>query len=118
MHRSLHLLATLKNSNSVAARDAMSEDQRKGLDAARRRVKSYFFRALSLNECGYIDDALLKSIIWVAGLNLLQDVVEPLEDNSEETPKYQRLREFGRYPITARPVETPPNTRREGTTDG
>jgi hypothetical protein len=49
------------------------------VDRARRQVKFYFLRALRLYESGYVSERFLQEICAVDGINILYDIVEPLE---------------------------------------
>lgn len=67
------------------------------VDEFRRLIKGYFLKALRLYEGRYVKEKFLKSIANVYGINILYDIVEPLEfglnpdfDNSE----FKRLREI------------------------
>ncbi len=49
------------------------------VDLARRQVKFYFMKVLSLYEAGYVSPRFLKELAAVDGVNILYDIVEPLE---------------------------------------
>ena len=49
------------------------------VDRARRQVKFYFLRALRLYESGYVSKRFLQEVCAVDGINILYDIVEPLE---------------------------------------
>lgn len=61
--------------SGLDAHDSSSSDA----DIARRHVKFYFFRALRTYEAGFISKKFLKEIGNVDGINILFDIVEPLE---------------------------------------
>jgi len=46
---------------------------------ARRHVKFYFMKALRLYEAGYVSQKFLTELAGVDGINILYDIVEPLE---------------------------------------
>jgi len=58
------------------------------IDYARRHVKYYFSRALNLYKAKIIDKRTLKAIAVVDGINILYDIVEPLE--SKLNPAYEK----------------------------
>lgn len=49
------------------------------VDAARRRVKQYFFKPLRLYENGHVGLPFLKTAAAMDGLNVLTEVVKPME---------------------------------------
>ena len=60
----------------------------KRVNSARRQVKYYFVKALRLHQEGLITQQLLQVICNVDGIDLLYDVVEPLE--RELNPDYEK----------------------------
>jgi hypothetical protein len=51
----------------------------KQIDGARRRVKQYFFKPLRLYENGHVGLPFLRTAAGMDGLNVLTEVVKPLE---------------------------------------
>lgn len=49
------------------------------VDKSRRRVKHYFLKPLRLYENGHVGLAFLKTAAGMDGLNVLREVVKPLE---------------------------------------
>jgi hypothetical protein len=49
------------------------------VDRARRTVKFYFYKVLRMYKSRYVTTRLLKDICAVDGINILYDIVEPLE---------------------------------------
>lgn len=49
------------------------------INEARRFVKSYFFSALELYEGGFVNDYFMRTICQYRGIEVLFDIVEPLE---------------------------------------
>jgi hypothetical protein len=67
------------------------------MDGARRRVKQYFLKPLRLYENGHVGLPFLKTAAGMDGLNVLIDVVKPLEaalNPSAEAP--MRIDQLGR----------------------
>jgi len=83
------------------------------VDRARRTVKFYFYKALRLYQSGYVSKRFLKDVCAVDGINILYDIVEPLE--YALNPRYDKnnfdsLRQIcGRYGtgMLIRPVPVP-----------
>jgi hypothetical protein len=53
----------------------------KEINEARRLVKSYFFSALELYESTFANDLFMKTICEKQGIEILFDIVEPLEQS-------------------------------------
>ena len=70
---------------ALQASDSVAQE----VDRARRRVQHYFLGALRLHEARYASRRLLRSLCAVDGINILYDVVEPLE--AELNKHYDRL---------------------------
>ena len=60
------------------------------VDQARRKVKGYFLNALRLHEFGYVNERFVGTVASVDGINILYDIVEPLE--YALNPAYDRAR--------------------------
>jgi len=88
------------------------------VDQARRHVKFYFLKALRLYDAGFVTQRFLKEVAAVDGVNILYDIVEPLEyaiNPAYSKSKFDRLRKIcgragtGRLirpiPVTPRPSE-------------
>lgn len=60
------------------------------VDQARRYVKSYFLKALRLYESRYVTKRFLKQVASVDGINIMYDIVEPLEYSLN--PVYEKER--------------------------
>src|SRR6266581_3008494 len=56
-----------------------SDERAHDVDGARRQVKFYFMRALRLFQAGYVSQRFLREVVAVDGVNILYDIVEPLE---------------------------------------
>ena len=56
-----------------------SESQAHEVDKSRRLVKFYFLKALRLYTSGFVSKKFLKQVISVDGINILFEIVEPLE---------------------------------------
>jgi hypothetical protein len=82
------------------------------VDRARRRVQHYFVRALRLHEAGYASLKLLRSLCVVDGINILYDVVEPLEAELNEHydhRAFSKLKKLcGGTEAVIAPVSAPP----------
>jgi len=79
-----------------AAMDAL-DTSAQVVDRARRKVKGYFFHALRLYEAGYTSEHFLREVASVDGVNILYDIVEPLERalNPEyDKERFQRIRDL------------------------
>lgn len=83
------------------------EEYRKGLekgdpnahevDQARRHVKFYFLKALRLYEARLVKQRFLKEVAAVDGINILYDIVEPLEyalNPAYNKSKFDQLRKI------------------------
>lgn len=95
------------------------------VDEARRHVKGYFIdSALGSYELGSVTLPFLQKVTAFAGINILYDIVEPLEqaiNPNYDKSKFERLRQLcGRFgsgelltpiPVVHRPVE--PTTEKE-----
>lgn len=71
--------------------------QAQEVDGARRRVKHYFIHSLRLYEAGYVSKRLLKELGAVDGVNILYDIVEPLEyalNANYDHARFARLRKI------------------------
>jgi hypothetical protein len=103
MLRSLRILRNWKANNGnefeIAWKKKLDEDDEDAhkVDRARRHVKFYFLRALRLYESGYVSIEFLKGVCAVDGINILYDIVEPLEfalNPAFDRSKFNRLRQF------------------------
>lgn len=78
-----------------------SETSAQEADRARRYVKGYFLKADRLRDSGLIGDVALVNVASVDGINILFDVVEPMEfalNQSYDRAAFDRLRQkVGRY---------------------
>lgn len=101
MLRSLRILRLWKSDNGeefeVKWKIALDAGEAKAhdVDQARRQVKFYFFRALRLHEAGYVSKRFLKELAAVDGVNILYDIVEPLEyalNASYDRSSFEKLR--------------------------
>jgi hypothetical protein len=80
--------------------ERMREEYRSGMeskdkqtldvDVARRRVGYYFDKALRLLEAGYVDEAFVRRVGNVQGINIMHDIVRELD--AELNPRYSELR--------------------------
>jgi len=95
-----------------------------GVDQARRHVKFYFLKALRLYEAGFVTQRFLKEVATVDGINILYDIVEPLEyalNPAYDKSKFEKLRKIcgragtGRLirPIPTTPRSTKPASEKE-----
>ena len=78
------------------ALDAGDETAHK-VHQARRHVKSYFMRALRLHESGYVSKRFLHEVCSFDGINILYDIVEPLEyalNQAYDRSKFSSLRKI------------------------
>ena len=71
------------------------------VDRARRKVKSYFEKAVHIYSAGVVRPSVFRQIVYVAALNVYYDVLDPLElalnpDRSSAT-KDLLLKCCGRY---------------------
>jgi hypothetical protein len=81
----------LKWKKALEAGDARAHD----IDNARRQVKFYFMKAFRLYEAGYVSRRFLREFASVDGLNILYDIVEPLEcalNPRYDASRFQMLR--------------------------
>lgn len=101
MLRSLRILRLWKSENGdefeVKWKKALDAGEVKAheVDQARRQVKFYFFRALRLREAGYVSERFLQELAAVDGVNILYDIVEPLEyalNASYDRSGFEKLR--------------------------
>lgn len=101
MLRALRVLRMWKSENGdefeVKWKRALDANDPKAheVDQARRQVRFYFFRALRLYEANYVSKRFVEELAAVDGINILYDIVEPLEyalnaryDNS----RFEKLR--------------------------
>jgi hypothetical protein len=94
---------------AIEANDSAAHE----VDRARRTVKFYFYKALRLYQSGYVSKRFLKDVCAVDEINILYDIVEPLE--YALNPRYDKnnfdsLRKIcGRHGIGGliRPVPVP-----------
>lgn len=103
MLRSLRVLRQWKSDNGdefevkwKKSLDA-NEDSAHEVDQARRKVKFYFFQALRLYEAGYVSKKFLKEVAAVDGVNILYDIVEPLEyalNPRFDSSRFEKLRKL------------------------
>ena len=131
----LTALRTLRNWKAKQG-DEFEEKYRKALgeadpnvhkvEQARRLVKFYFLKALRLYEAGFVTQRFLKEVAAVDGVNILYDIVEPLEyalNPAYNKSKFERLRKIcgragtGRLirPIPATPRSSEPASEEEHT---
>ena len=103
----------------------MGDPKADAVDEARRYVKSYFIDdALGLYELGSVTLPFLQKVTAFAGINILYDIVEPLEyaiNQKHDKLKFERVRELcglndsyeflDPIPVVPRPVE--PATKKE-----
>jgi len=91
------------------------------VDAARRQVKFYFMEALRLYQAGYASRKFLQELASVDGINILYDIVEPLEyalNPRFDSSKFDLLRKLvGRVgtktliaPVPPTPIESKDKT--------
>ncbi len=82
------------------------------VDEARRHVKAYFMRAVRIYQAGYVSKRFVREVCSVDGINILYDVVEPLEyalNPAFDGSKFELLRKIcGRYG-TGRLIAPVPN---------
>lgn len=74
-----------------------ADDKALEVDQARRYVKSYFLKALRLYESSYVTEAFLKQIASVDGINIMYDIVEPLEralNPAYDKERFEKLRKL------------------------
>lgn len=121
MLRSLRVLRLWKSDNGdefelnwKKALDA-GEERAHDVDRARRQVKFYFLRALRLYQAGYVSRRFLKELAAVDGLNILYDIVEPLEyalNPRFDASKFELLSKLCGRPGTGRLIApVPPEPR-------
>lgn len=85
MSNALRTLRTWKEARGADFADvwieAMKTEDRQAreVDRARRYVKNYFCNALRLYEAGYVRRQFVCEVASHDGINLLYDIVEPLE---------------------------------------
>jgi len=123
MAEALRILAALKikGGEGFAAKwiDALKngDPDANNADAARRKVKGFFHKATRLHFAGVIRATALRELVYVAGLNIYYDVIDPMELalNSSRSGRTVDLlkREFGRY-SEAEHVQPVPPSRRSG----
>lgn len=82
------------------------------VDRARRKVKSYFEKAVHIFSAGVVRQNVFRQIVYVAALNVYYDILDPLElalnpDRSSAT-KDLLLKCCGRYTEAERVVEISP----------
>ncbi len=92
------------------------EKQAHEVDQARRQVKFYFFQALRLYEAKYVSRRFLQELTAVDGINILYDIVEPLEyalNARYDSSRFEKLRNLCGRARTERliaPVPPAPRT--------
>jgi len=99
------------------------EERAREVDEARRQVRIYFFQALRLYEGGYVSRRFLREIAAVDGINILYDIVEPLEyalNASYDRSRFAKLRNLcgrartGRLIAPVPPAPRAPNEKASG----
>lgn len=81
------------------------------VDLARRHVSHYFQRALLLHESGYVSQRFVKAVGSVDGINVLYDIVEPLEyalNPAYDKAIFDKLRKICGRPKTGRLIRPLP----------
>lgn len=83
------------------------------IDAARRRVTSYFLRAVALTNVGAVPSRLLEQVVDPYGARILLDVIEPLEyglnpDRSSDVFRQMENLLEGKMPRSWRGLAVPP----------
>jgi hypothetical protein len=74
-----------------------AESEALRVDQARRYVKNYFLKALRLYESGYVTETFLKQVTAVDGINIIYDIVEPLEyalNPAYDKDRFEKLRQL------------------------
>ena len=74
-----------------------NEERAHEVDQARRYVKFYFMKVLRLHESGYVNKRFLKELTAVDGINILYEIVEPLEfalNARFDVSKFNRLKKL------------------------
>jgi len=108
----------LKWKKALDAGDQRAHD----VDAARRQVKFYFMKILRLYESGYVSRRFLKELAAVDGINILYDIVEPLEyalNPRFDASRFELLRKLVGCAGTGRLIApVPPAPHVSGGTDG
>lgn len=86
------------------------------VDQARRYVKSYFLKALRLYESGYVNKKFLKQVCSVDGINIMYDIVEPLEyalNPASDKEHFEKLRKLCGRSQTGRLIQPIPYQARD-----
>lgn len=100
----------------IEANESMAHE----VDQARRKVKGHFFNALRLHEAGYVGKQFLLEVASVDGLNILYDIVEPLEyalNPAYDSSRFERIMKICGRPRTGkliRPIPHRPATQPSG----
>ncbi len=67
------------------------------VDKARRYVKGYFMRAVRIYQAGYASKRFVREVCSVDGINILYDIVEPIEyalNPDYDKSKFELIREI------------------------
>lgn len=82
------------------------------IDDARRKVKGFFHKVAKLHFAGVIRASTVREIVYVAGLNIYLDVIDPMElalNPSRRPRTYEFLKaQFGRYTEAEKIRPVPP----------
>lgn len=84
------------------------------VDQARRRVKTHYLKAVWLHKKGFVPDEIFLAMIDSRGINLLQNVVGPMtnetDPNNPEMPDFDHIHQHrGKLRWGEYRVERPPS---------